>query len=382
MASPPSAASTPKPSPRPDAVPDAVAAAPAAPNTAQHALQQSFSLSNLETEVDQVKATFNSWWGGVKKQASWSPVIPSDPQSASALTSIKADIDKTVSQAQADLEYLRTAQVEIVRKDAADVAGTEPNAAAAPSDRKGKAVDKSPENTHPYTLFDRLTSSTSQLQHTLQQTFQTTLASAAANPAISNPSQLRAQLAENLRLSSARENLQLSMKQAEKMAEDYLRKGDQWVKDAEKWMGDAVKVLPPDDDDGTRYVATSFDGGDFYSFSTSTPKTSSPPGQPETRPTAVGSRKEGLLTRLREDKDLLLVNPEGESETEERRKEFRDWVTEVWPTSTGKETELGNVGAIRMALGMYCLPFDPDRSSRTPHRRAILAEIPIPQAHD
>ena len=324
--------------PAPDPAP--IPAAPT-PSTTQQALQQSFSLSNLETQVDQVKATFTSWWGGVKKQASWSITAYTNPQSASAFTTLKEDIDKTVSQAQADLEYLRTAQVEVVRKDPAE---------PTPTSDKGKGVDKSkPSDPAPNTLLDRLTSSTSQLQHTLQQTFQTTLASAAANPAISNPSQLRAQLAENLRLSSARENLQLSMKQAEKMAEDYLRKGDQWVKDAEKWMGDAVKVLPPDDGD-TRYVATGFDGGDFYSFTTSvsTPTTH----QAETRPTAAGSRKEGLLTRLREDKDLLLVDPEGESETDERRKEFRDWVAEVWPTTVGKETELGNVGAIRMALGM------------------------------
>lgn len=279
--------------------------------------------------------------------------VPStNTQSASAFTSLKEDIDKTVSQAQADLEYLRTAQVEIVRKK-----DTETTPKPPPTADKGKGADNGPTSEAmagaPHTLLDRLTSSTSQLQHTLQHTFQTTLASAAANPAISNPSQLRAQLAENLRLSSARENLQLSMKQAEKMAEDYLRKGDQWVKDAEKWMGDAVKVLPPDADDDTRYVATSFDGGDFYSFSTSTPKTSTPTTthQSELRPTAAGSRKEGLLTRLREDKELLLVDPQGESETDQRRKEFRDWVTEEWPTSTGKEAEIGHVGAIRMALG-------------------------------
>lgn len=40
------------------------------PPSAQNAIQQSISRANLETEVGQVLGTFNSWWGGVKKQAS------------------------------------------------------------------------------------------------------------------------------------------------------------------------------------------------------------------------------------------------------------------------------------------------------------------------
>lgn len=211
------------------------------------------------------------------------------------------------------------------------------------------------------TLLDRITSSTSQLQHTLQTTFQNTLASAAANPALANPAQLRTQLAENLRLSSAKENLQLSVKQAEKMAEEYLRKGDQWVKDAEKWMGDAVKVVPPDE--GSRFVATSWDGGDFYAFSTSSsPKvifdTTETP-RPSTSAVIAGSRKATLLSRLREDQDLLLVDPQGSEESQERRQAFAHWVEKTWPQihEQGKETEIGYVGGIRMALGelVYCV---------------------------
>ena len=161
-----------------------------------------------------------------------------------------------------------------------------------------------------------------------------------------NPSQLRNQLAENLRLSSARENLQLSMKQAEKMAEEYLRKGDQWVKDAEKWMGDAVKIVPPDD---TRFV-TSWDGSDFYSFSTSTPTSDVVFDAGKASSVMAGSRKDALLRRLREDKNLLLVDPEGESETSERRAQFRQWVEQQWPQAN-KEDEVGHVGSIRMVLG-------------------------------
>jgi hypothetical protein len=149
------------------------------------------------------------------------------------------------------------------------------------------------------------------------------------------------------------------MKQAEKMAEEYLRKGDKWVKDAEKWMGEAVKVVPPDSD-GQTYVATSWDGGDFYSFSTSaasvdpvlfdaaprTPRSTGISG-------AAGSRKEALLQRLREDHNLLLVDPESPEQSSDRRAEFAHWVKEQWPllADKDKDPEVGHVGAIRMALG-------------------------------
>ncbi len=197
------------------------------------------------------------------------------------------------------------------------------------------------------------------MQHSLQTTLQNTLASAAANPSLSNPAHLRAQLAENLRLSSAKENLQLSVRQAERMAEEYLKKGDQWVKDAEKWMGDAVKVLPPEDSD-TRYIATSWDGGDFYAFSTSsTPSEKvlfdSEPRTPRPSTSAIlaGSRKDTLLSQLRQTKELLIVDPQGEDQSPQRREEYRAWLADVWPAESegGKAREIGNVGNIRMSLG-------------------------------
>ncbi len=275
-----------------------------------------------------------------------------------------------MTQAQADLEHLRTAKIEVVRK------GPEPPAIPLNQNSEGsvkgkeKEVDSSPAMTSSAVLtqsanafFNRLTSSTSQLQQSLQSTFQSTLASASSNPALTNPAQLRAQLAENLRLSSATENLQLSIKQAEKLAEEYLRKGDQWVKDAEKWVGDAVKVMPPEGEE-IRNVGMSWDGSDWYSFSTS-PATSSSkeygnndaesrlPGSSKPGAILAGSRKEALLRRLREDKELLMVDPAGEEESAQRKEEFRRWVADDWDTSSkeSREAEEGLVGAIRMALG-------------------------------
>jgi hypothetical protein len=151
----------------------------------------------------------------------------------------------------------------------------------------------------------------------------------------------------------------MSMKQAEKLAEDYMTKGDQLVKDAEKWMGDAVKVVPPEEQE-RRSAGMSWDGSDFYSFSTSTPTAKGPEGEkPRQRQVSGlglgGSRKDALLRRLREDKDLLLVDPESQEEMKERREEYRRWTQEKWEIAKKgeREQEEGNVGAIRMALGMF-----------------------------
>lgn len=285
-------------------------------------------------------------------------------------------MDKAVLQAQADLEHLKTTNIEIVQKERKDdTTPTEKSQASAEQDIKGKGKAKEVDLTteadtavtdaaSPTSNFlSRLTSSTTQLQATLQSTIQSTIASAQANPALSNPAQFRDQLAQNLHLNSARENLQMSMKQAEKLAEEYMKKGDQLVKDAEKWMGEAVKVVPPEEQE-RRSAGMSWDGSDFYSFSTSTPTQKTAGGEVETgtgRQRQVsgvvlgGSRKDALLRRLREDKDLLLVDPESEQESAERREEYRRWVEDKWEAAKKdeKEQEEGNIGGIRMALGMY-----------------------------
>lgn len=156
----------------------------------------------------------------------------------------------------------------------------------------------------------------------------------------------------------------MSMKQAEKLAEDYMKKGDQWVKDAEKWVGEAVKVVPPEEQE-RRAAGMSWDGSDWYSFSTSTPKRKDPTDgtsgdigrtSSERQVSGVvpaGSRKDALLRRLREDKDLLLVDPESEDEMKERREEFRQWIADKWESAKKdeREKEEEHVGAIRMALG-------------------------------
>lgn len=299
----------------------------------------------------------------------------------STLATLKADIDKTVTQAQADFEYLKAAKIEVVRKDAtseptkvsakedqdisADTLKEEPISVQNDQDKgKGKetAQSSATNQTSPPAFFTKLASSTSQLQQSLLSAVQFTLDATTANSALSNPNAFRQQLVDNLRLASARENLQLSVKQAEKLAEEYLRKGDQWVKGAEKWMEEAVKVVPPEGEE-THVVNIGWDGGDWYSFSTSdnTPLHISTIDNGAPGPSAAGtqvkvlasSRKDALLKRLREDKQLLLVDPEGEGETEKRKAEFRDWVKTQWEAqkTNGRLEDEGLVGHIRMELG-------------------------------
>nr|XP_019048560.1 hypothetical protein I302_02332 [Kwoniella bestiolae CBS 10118]OCF27490.1 hypothetical protein I302_02332 [Kwoniella bestiolae CBS 10118] len=342
--------------PTPDAAPT---------RTVQQALQQSVNRNNFEEEVGQVMGTLNSWWGG----------------SASALTTLKADLDKTVSQAQADLEYLRTANIEVVRKDPAEYAAEQEaekakKAAAkaakeeeAKSREKGKGKEREStaeeeENTAAAAasnLFNKLGINTAQLQNTLQ----STLNAAKNNPNLkdlSNPEQLRAKLAENLKISSAKENLQLSIHQAEKLAEEYLKKSEVFLKDAEKWVEDNVKVVPPDQTGENPDEHMVWDGSDFYSFSTSSPTTKSTFDQsasatakkskPISSLALATSRKDALLRRLREDKGLLMVDPQGVDETEERKREFGDWVRDHYEDQKRelREVEEGNVGGIRMEL--------------------------------
>lgn len=315
-----------------------------------------------------------------------------DAQSASTFTSIKADVDKTVAQVQTDLKHLQETKVEVAvkepeewekeqleeRKKAAEKAEKEKeekeHEAATKEKGKGRALpeDETAEGASGTSLtsptsafFSRLTSSTSSLQATLQGTLNSTLQAAKTNPALNNPAQLRAQLAENLRLSSARENLSLSLKQAESLAEEYLKKGGEWVRDAErtaeKWVEENVKVVPPEGV-GASIAMGAWDAGELYSFSTMTvtpPPETATTGEGGRTPRAslssaaiAGSRKEALLRRLREDKELLLHDPAAEAETQQRRDEFANWVRDVWPTAqtAGREAEVGNVGSIRMAL--------------------------------
>ena len=250
-----------------------------------------------------------------------------------------------MSQAQTDFEQLRVAKVEVVRKE-------DPLANDAPLGVEEKVAG--PQATGAASILDRLAGTP--IHHTVS-VVRSTLTS---NTGSSNANQLR-RMAENFRTSAAGQRIQLSLQQAEALAEDYMRKGDVFLKDAEKWMEDAVKIVPPEELEG----GMSWDGSDWYSFSTSTSHASSSRTvlydagsdgvtKPNRRTTMLaGSRKAALLRRLREDKALLLVDPEGVDETPARKADYRTWLAEHWPEQlqSRRSAEEGHVGGLRMDLG-------------------------------
>lgn len=282
--------------------------------------------------------------------------ISADPQSVTALSGLKADLDKTVVQAQADFEQLRVAKVEVIRKD------PEQYAAEQKAERE-RRLEQDPDS-----ILNRITNSTTQIQQNLQSTLQSTIA--AAKPALANAS-------ETFHLSAAKQNLQSSMTQAEKLAEEYLSKGDQLRKDAERWMSEAVKVVPPGEQaaggEGMRW-----DGSDWYAIAT-TPASKAPksPSQPS-RPLA-GSRKDALLARLREDEELVLVDPLASDVPAEQRERFERWVADKWPavSESGIAAEGAMVGTVRMSVGESVAGDPADVSTRAHDRRPILAAVSL-----
>lgn len=324
---------------------------------------------SLEEGIGQIAKGFGSLWGVMKAR------------SATTLTQLQTSANKTYQQLQDDVRALQDAKVEVGTKDAAqweaeqaeaaakraeaEAQRAETEAAASPSsssdpvDVKGKGKARDPAETPGATspiadaeatargLLARLSTSTSALQASLQASLNSTLAG--AREGLDDPAALRARLAENLRLG----DLKLSLQQAERLAESYVAKGraagEAWVADAERWVEENVKVVPPE---GSVVPSGGWDAGEWYAFSTSaaTPRSASPDAGARAGVIA-GSRKDAMLARLRADRELLLVDPGAADESAERRDAFAKWVAENRDKMAAeKEKETGNVGGIRMAL--------------------------------
>lgn len=292
----------------------------------------------------------------------------------------RSDLDKTVKQAREEYSRLQSQTVEVVRKEKTpEPAATE---SLSPSD-KGKAREIEPASEASLAtasaaasnLFAKLTSTSTAIQANLQQTLQTTLE---AHPNLpTNPTRLRQTLAQSLHLASARENFDMSLKQAERLAEEYLKKSEGLMSEAGEWVKEAVKIVPPQE--GEERPGVVWDGTDMYAFSTS----STPPKADNDRSAAsqmygsasvspadrAAMRKQALLRRLRSDKDLLLVNPASEAESEERRVAFAEYVAteiearggiegdairaEIWAELGPEGNDVEELKGLRDELGRY-----------------------------
>ncbi|GHJ88638.1 hypothetical protein NliqN6_5040 [Naganishia liquefaciens] len=361
----PSRALTPKPTTRADGVPSAQASSSSstAPSNQSSSSGQASNEDaglekrseqsvSLEQEVGQVVQQLSSWggsfWGGLRKQ------------SAVAFDNVKKDFSRTVQEAQEDLKKLQAQTVEVGLKHTSE---SETHSSVATTS-KGKARES--ENEHhaevpelqagtalpsPHvpsaketkdfftkigetfsSQSNNLNSTINQNLATLQKSLSESIASASAKSQIQslNLNKLTrndinfAQFADNIQKNLAQAGTKLNIQQAEKLAEEYLRKSEDLLHNAGEFLKDAVKVVPPESD-GHGVV---WDGSDTYAFSTADDwKNPSRLSSDNARATSFEVsrsqlRKEALLRRLRGDKELFLVDPGAETESSSRRSAF------------------------------------------------------------
>ncbi|CDZ96523.1 Uncharacterized conserved protein, contains BSD domain [Phaffia rhodozyma] len=311
----------------------------------------------LENEVGQVMGSWKSFWGGVQKQV------------APTISAVRKDLNSAATQARAEMERLQSEAR--ARNDTA--VGPDPNAdfvssammgdigmgfgglgiseAAAGStkpDVKGKGREL-PDNSiassvdavgHQanvafQSLFAKLQSSLptttetnpdgTTVTHTslpslasFQQSLSHTLSS---NPNLKlNQLDLPA-LRQNLTNSFQKLQSDLHLADAEKLAEDYLKKSENLLQDAGKFFQEAVKIVPPTNDgqagvswDGSdMWTIATYDGGHTPVYSQTDDQVSKLTGKSIADVRA--RRQEALLKALRSNKDLLQIDPAGSEET-------------------------------------------------------------------
>lgn len=294
-----------------------------------------------------------------------------------AFDSVKKDFSRTVQEAQEDLKKLQTQTVEVGLKDISAPQGD----MEIPASSKGKARETQDDQYAPHTGIEastalprvhvpstqetkdffakigetfssqsnNLNTTINQNLATLQKSLSESIASASANPQIQslNLNKLTrndinfAHFAGNLQRNLAQAGTMLNIQQAEKLAEDYLRKSEGLLHNAGEFLKDAVKVVPPEGD----AHGVVWDGSDTYAFTTagdwSDQNRMSSDGTRSTSFEASRSqlRKEALLRRLRADRELVLVDPGAETESSSRRSAF----------ATFCESEIEQKGGVKSA---------------------------------
>lgn len=292
-------------------------------------------------------------------------------QSAVAFDSVRKDFTRTVQEAQEDLKKLQTQTVEVGLKD---ISASQSDAEASTS-FKGKARETTDNQLVEETASDTSTvlpsvhvpttketkdffakigetfSSQSNninasINHnlaTLQRSLSESISSASSNPQIQslNLNKLTrndinfAQFTDNIQKNLAQAGTMLNVQQAEKLAEDYLRKSEGLFHNASEFLKDAVKVVPPGEGDAH---GVAWDGSDSYAFTTagdgsdrSAYGSSYDPARSSSFEVSRSQlRKEALLRRLRADKELFLVDPGAETESTSRRSAFEAfWKSEI-----------------------------------------------------
>ena len=300
---------------------------------------------SLNEEVNQVISQLGRFWGGFRKQVpltsshSFDLNITLPQKSQTALETARKDFSEVVVQAQKELsKFTAVEESNDVKKepetteetdtasstagpstDAPDVPTTtteEPSSSASPSADKETPVA----STSTSTLFSRLQSA---LPPNIVATVQNNL-----------PDSLK-HASENIDFSQLGTNLVSEFQRVQGVtraqAEEYVSKSEVLIRDAMKEAGevlrDAVKVIPPDQAGSNEGLI--WDGTDMWMLpadsSDSTGKEGGATGSMKSAEaqSAVATRAEALLRRLKHDPAILRHDPEAD---EGNRDEYRAWL--------------------------------------------------------
>jgi hypothetical protein len=159
--------------------------------------------------------------------------------------------------------------------------------------------------------------------------------------ATANFAQLRATLTENIQ----RVQQGTTVQQAERLAEQYMSKGEALFKEAGEFLKDVVKVVPPEEADDTPGVL--WDGTDVWPLQASLSSGSSRKGKNKesnvifNAPRAAGKRAEVLLLKLRSDPEDIRKDPEADTDAAVRDM-WTSFLKDVVETSGGTNGEVWN----------------------------------------
>ncbi|KAF8530533.1 hypothetical protein BU17DRAFT_35641 [Hysterangium stoloniferum] len=268
----------------------------------------------LNDEVTQVFGQLGRFWGGVRKQ------------SQSAFESARKDFGDVVSQAQKELGKLATVPN---NESSGSVLSEAPD--ENPVENSKASMDNVSETTISSSTSTQVSSSESflsRLQGSLPPNLTPTALSSTLqrhlpdnlqqglhlDNATANFAQLRATLTENIQ----RVQQGTTVQQAERLAEQYMSRGEAFLKEAGEFLKDAVKVVPPEEADNTPGVL--WDGTDVWPLQTSLTSGPSRKGKDKESnvifsiPRAAGKRADALLRKLRSNPEDVRKDPDSDED--------------------------------------------------------------------
>ncbi|THV02394.1 hypothetical protein K435DRAFT_775592, partial [Dendrothele bispora CBS 962.96] len=284
---------------------------------------------SLNEEVTQVIGQLNSFWGSFKKQ------------SQSAFQNAQKDFSGVVTQAQRELTRLTS---------------------DAPQDDRGEGQSgtRSEDDTHPRTSSETVKPPVSPVAEpstgdttstTAAPTLLSRLQSALPPNVVSTvqqhiPESIK-HVTENTDFAQLRTNLSSELQRLQGVtrtqAEEYVHKSEallrEAVREASEVLKDAVKVIPPESSTSDLSTGLIWDGSDMWMLPSdgNDGGTSSDNGKGKaTAQSAVATRAEALLRRLKHDPEIIKHDPEGDQGV---RQLYANWLNSEYDAKGGIESE-------------------------------------------